>query len=247
MFWINAKVFEFIWVISLIWVISYSFYDKWYTSFSSWEFWVLSFVLLLQIKHVIPEKIKSMFFYFLYKNSSWKFFDFQLLYSFDFNFSNTDSNDIFLKLEEILKNENKNFRKNWDNLFLFWDYLKIKYSFDRENQIQNLSLNLKNDKYTIKSLELDLNYYKKIFWIIKDNLWWALNQSISSIIKINSFYTPDYLLRKYSKWYNNLEVKIEDMITLKRLLNNEEQLSITSSNNLDDLTDKLKQYIKLTL
>jgi hypothetical protein len=148
-------------------------------------------------------------------------------------------------LEEILKEQWKNFRKS-DNLFLFWDYLKIKYEYDPESEIQNLSFVLENDKYTIDSLETDLWYYKKIFSLIKDNIWTIANQSLSSNIKINKFYTPEYLFKKYSEWYSSLEVKMEDNIILKRNLDKEE-LNIRAWANLEDITDTLKSYIKLTL
>lgn len=246
MFWISNKILEVFWVIGLIWVISYNFYEKWIWAFSSWEFWVLFLVLIVQIKHIIPEKWKSFYFYIYNKKFTWIYFDFNLAYSFDFNNKLNTSSEIFTKIEDLLRSENKIFRKEETNLFIFWEYLKIKYTYDEELDKQWLVINLKNDKYTIDSLEKDLSYYKRIFWILKDNLWWATNQSISSNIKINKFYSPDYLLKKYSKWYNQLEVKIEEAIMLKRKIN-EEELIIKSSSNLDDITNKLKNYIKLTL
>jgi len=243
MFWISNKKMEILWVLALFFVIIYSFIDKWKVSFWSWEFWVLLFVLIIQIKHIIPEKLKSLCFYFYNKVISWKYFDFNLDYSFNVNSQFTNVDEIYLKLEKILNNENKTFTRN-NSTFKFWDYLEIVYENNNDNNI--LKFNLKNDKYTIESLEKDLDYYNNIFTKIKDNLWWADKQSLSSKIKINKFYTPEYLLKKYSNWYNQLEVKINNQIILKRKLDKEE-LIIKSSNNLLDITDKLKNYIKLTL
>lgn len=246
MFWLKGRAMDILGVIALIGVISYGFYDNWKSSFSSWEFWILGFILIIQIKHIIPEKWKSYWYYIYNKKIIWLYFNFNLSYSFDFNNESKTSNEIFLIIEDLLRGENKVFRKVDTNLFIFWEYLNIKYTYDEDLNKQWLVINLKNDKYTIDSLEKDLSYYKKIFWILKDNLWWAINQSISSNIKINKFYSPEYLLKKYSKWYNQLEVKIEESIMLKRKIN-EEELIIKSSSNLDDITNKLKNYIKLTL
>jgi hypothetical protein len=62
-------------------------------------------MLIIQIRHVIPEKWKSSYLYFYNKKISGKYFNFKLQYSFDFNYEEIDSNKIFLKLEEILKEQ----------------------------------------------------------------------------------------------------------------------------------------------
>lgn len=245
MFWIPSKLVDILWVLSLICVLSYSLYNKWTESFTSGEFWVLSFVLFIQVKHIIPENIKSYIIYTYNKVFSGKYFDVNLQYSITFSSEVKNRNDIFLLLENKLKWEGRKFIKSSDWNFIFGEEMKIRYENDIENNEQYLHINISSDKYTISSLERDLHYYKKIFWIIKDSLQ-IKNQSISSTIKVDSFYTPEYLLKRYSKWYDQLEVKIENNISIKRNIDHE-LLCIDSWWNIDDFTDKLKKYIKLTL
>lgn len=245
MFWITNRRMEVIGVLWLIWVIGFNIYDEKWEVLSSWEFWVLWIILLLQIWSIIPEKIKSTWLYLYNKKFSGKYFNFELHYSFDFQVDKKEKKDIFLLLEEILKTEEKTFIiSSWN--FVFSDFLKIEYSYSQEDDKQMLCFELKNTNYTIDSLEKDLIYYSRIFSMIKDWLWRIENQSISSKININRFYTPEYMFKKYSKWYTNLEVAIDNAILLKRV-NWEEELSIRTWNNLDDINDKLKKYIKLTL
>lgn len=245
MFWIPNKLLEIFWVLSLIGVISYSIYTKWYDSFSSGEFWVLLFVLLVQIKYIIPESVKSYIIYTCNKIFSGKFFDVKLDYTINFSSEIKDQNGIFLLLEEKLRSENKAFIKSADGLFIFDGRMKIRYENNIENDEQYLHISISNNQYAIASLEKDLHYYKRIFWIIKDSIQ-VKDQSISSSIEVNSFYTPEYLLKRYSKGYDQLEVKIEDHILIKRNADHE-VLRIESWWNIDDFTDALKKYIKLAL
>lgn len=245
MFWIPNKLLEIFWVLALIGVISYSIYTKWYDSLSSGEFWVLLFVLLVQIKHIIPESIKSYIIYTCNKIFSGKFFDVKLDYTIRFSSEIKENNWIYLLLEDKLRWETKTFIKSADGLFLFGEWMKIRYQNDIEDNEQYLHISIFNNQYTISSLEKDLHYYQRILWIIKDSIQ-VKDQSISSSIEVNSFYTPEYLLKRYSKWYDQLEVKIEDHILIKRN-SDHEVLRIESWWNIDDFTDALKKYIKLAL
>lgn len=211
------------------------------------DFYLLGLVLIYNILESVPEAFKNKLYYTFYKY--WLGWRKVFIYEMK-NFSVIDiDTDVSYKaiekeLRDKLKDDYKDLIIDKSNLYIYNNTLEIEISIDAEEQKKIISYSILKDNYNIDTLEKDIIRYTHVISIIS-KLYTPKEQRITYSLKNNSYYTPDYKLKKYSKVKKPISIEIWDSINFRKDWKEE---SITlSGDDITTLNKNLKKYITLTL
>jgi len=253
---IKNILFKWLWLASLLTVIIINWFNI-QSIFGlnvskSTELWMLIYVFIWTIlSDFIPVKFKNWLYYYWNKIKFFgrRTFVFKFRYNIELgsDFSSSSWNLIETKLRSKTP-EWKTFSfskgNSSNNEHIYLNDLIIWFRQWDNGKFGEITLSLEKDNYSLSDLEKDLLFFLQIINAIKEpfTITWT---SVSFEINVNKFYTPSYLVEKYSIDQKNLQIKIDNKIIFKK--DKDYELLTINWNDIDEAAKHLKNYLRLSL